>query len=117
MHGACRGTLSLAGGWGGQAKAQTRRTQAIRVPHRQILASHRTRNLRLLVMIAVTDVIFAVDSIPAIFAISTDPFIVLTSNMFAVRGLRAMFFLLGVVVAIIGTTVLLSLKRPAVVAR
>lgn len=104
-----------------------------------------------LVMIAVTDVIFAVDSIPAIFAITTDPFIVLTSNVFAVLGLRAMFFLLagmadrfhllpyglalvlgfigtkmlivdffkipvmvslGVVVAIIATTVLLSLKNP-----
>ncbi len=104
-----------------------------------------------LVMIAITDVIFAVDSIPAIFAITTDPFIVLTSNVFAVLGLRAMFFLLagmadrfhllpyglalvlgfigtkmlivdvfkipvmvslGVVVAIIGTTVLVSLKRP-----
>ena len=47
-----------------------------------------------LVLIAVTDVIFAVDSIPAIFAITTDPFIVLTSNVFAVLGLRAMFFLL-----------------------
>ena len=47
-----------------------------------------------LVMIAVTDVSFAVDSIPAIFAITSDPFIVLTSNVFAVLGLRAMFFLL-----------------------
>ncbi len=47
-----------------------------------------------LVMIAITDVIFAVDSIPAIFAITEDPFIVLTSNVFAVLGLRAMFFLL-----------------------
>ena len=45
-------------------------------------------------LIAVTDVIFAVDSIPAIFAITDDPFIVLTSNVFAVLGLRAMFFLL-----------------------
>jgi tellurite resistance protein TerC len=45
-------------------------------------------------MIGITDVIFAVDSIPAIFAITTDPFIVLTSNVFAVLGLRAMFFLL-----------------------
>ncbi len=105
-----------------------------------------------LVLIAVTDVIFAVDSIPAIFAITTDPFIVLTSNVFAVLGLRAMFFLLAgmadrfhllpyglavvlgfigvkmlaidliklpvwvslvAVVAIIGTTMVLSLKRPA----
>ncbi len=48
-----------------------------------------------LVMIGITDVIFAVDSIPAIFAITTDPFIVLTSNVFAVLGLRAMFFLLA----------------------
>jgi tellurite resistance protein TerC len=45
-------------------------------------------------LVAVTDVIFAVDSIPAIFAITDDPFIVLTSNVFAVLGLRAMFFLL-----------------------
>ena len=105
-----------------------------------------------LVMIAITDVIFAVDSIPAIFAITEDPFIVLTSNVFAVLGLRAMFFLLqgmadrfhllpyglalvlvfiggkmlvmgiykipvlvalAVVAAIIGTTVVLSLRRPS----
>lgn len=102
-------------------------------------------------LVAVTDVIFAVDSIPAIFAITADPFIVLTSNVFAVLGLRAMFFLLqgmadrfhllpyglalvlafigakmllvdvykipvlaalGVVAAIIGATVVLSLLRP-----
>lgn len=44
--------------------------------------------------VGVTDVIFAVDSIPAIFAITADPFIVLTSNVFAILGLRAMFFLL-----------------------
>ncbi len=47
------------------------------------------------VLIGITDIIFAVDSIPAIFAITTDPFIVLTSNVFAVLGLRAMFFLLS----------------------
>ena len=46
-------------------------------------------------LIAVTDVIFAVDSIPAIFAITEDPFIVLTSNVFAVLGLRALFFLIA----------------------
>lgn len=102
-------------------------------------------------MIGITDVIFAVDSIPAIFAITADPFIVLTSNVFAVLGLRAMFFLLqgmadrfhllpyglalvlvfigakmlladvykppvllalGVVAAIIGTTIALSLRFP-----
>ena len=48
-----------------------------------------------IVLIGITDVIFAVDSIPAIFAITKDPFIVLTSNVFAVLGLRAMFFLLA----------------------
>lgn len=47
------------------------------------------------VLIAVTDVIFAVDSIPAIFAITTDPFIVMTSNIFAILGLRALYFLLA----------------------
>ncbi|GIK85403.1 MAG: membrane protein [Betaproteobacteria bacterium] len=45
--------------------------------------------------IAVTDVIFAVDSIPAIFAVTLDPFIVLTSNVFAILGLRAMYFMLA----------------------
>ena len=48
-------------------------------------------------LIAVTDVIFAVDSIPAIFAITSDPFIVLTSNVFAILGLRALYFLLAAV--------------------
>lgn len=48
-----------------------------------------------LVLIEFSDVIFAVDSIPAIFAITTDPFIVLTSNLFAILGLRAMYFLLA----------------------
>ena len=48
-----------------------------------------------LVMIAITDVVFAVDSIPAIFAITEDPFIVMTSNIFAVLGLRALYFVLA----------------------
>lgn len=48
-----------------------------------------------MVMVGVTDVVFAVDSIPAIFAITLDPFIVLTSNVFAILGLRAMYFLLA----------------------
>jgi tellurite resistance protein TerC len=47
-----------------------------------------------LILIEVTDLIFAVDSIPAIFAITTDPFIVFTSNLFAILGLRALYFLL-----------------------
>jgi tellurite resistance protein TerC len=48
-------------------------------------------------LVGLTDVIFAVDSIPAIFAITNDPFIVLTSNVFAILGLRAMYFLLAAV--------------------
>lgn len=48
-----------------------------------------------LVLVEISDVIFAVDSIPAVFAITTDPFIVLTSNLFAILGLRAMYFLLA----------------------
>lgn len=48
-----------------------------------------------LVFIELSDVVFAVDSIPAIFAVTMDPFIVLTSNIFAILGLRAMFFLLA----------------------
>lgn len=48
-----------------------------------------------LILIETSDVIFAVDSIPAIFAITTDPFIVFTSNIFAIMGLRSMYFLLA----------------------
>lgn len=48
-----------------------------------------------LVCVELADVIFAVDSIPAIFTITTDPFIVFTSNIFAILGLRAMFFMLS----------------------
>jgi tellurite resistance protein TerC len=48
-----------------------------------------------LVLIEFTDLVFAVDSIPVIFAITSDPFIVFTSNMFAIMGLRALYFLLA----------------------
>jgi len=48
-----------------------------------------------LIMIEISDLIFAVDSIPAIFAITTDPFIVFTSNIFAILSLRAMYFMLA----------------------
>lgn len=51
-----------------------------------------------LIVIETTDVIFAVDSIPAILAITTDPFIVYSSNLFAIMGLRAMFFALAGVI-------------------
>ena len=48
-----------------------------------------------LVTVEVTDVVFAVDSIPAVFAVSRDPFIVFTSNIFAILGLRSLYFLLA----------------------
>lgn len=77
--------------------------------------------LLVVLVIGIVDVVFAVDSIPAIFAITTDPFIVLTSNVFAILGLRAMYFLLAgvherfhllpyglaVVLVVIGTKMLL----------
>lgn len=54
--------------------------------------------LAVLVLVEVTDVIFAVDSVPAIFAVTRDPFIVFTSNIFAILGLRSMYFLLAGIV-------------------
>ncbi|GAC1042847.1 TerC family protein [Rhizobium sp. No.120] len=54
--------------------------------------------LMALVLIEVADVIFAVDSVPAIFAITTDPFIVYTSNIFAILGLRALYFALAAMI-------------------
>lgn len=51
-----------------------------------------------LVMVEVVDLVFAVDSVPAIFAITTDPFIVYTSNIFAILGLRALYFALAAMV-------------------
>jgi tellurite resistance protein TerC len=51
-----------------------------------------------LILVEFTDLIFAVDSIPAIFAVTTDPFIVYTSNVFAILGLRSLFFLIANVV-------------------
>ena len=116
------------------------------------LVRYATPLFLVLILVEVTDLIFAVDSIPAIFAITTDPFIVLTSNIFAILGLRAMYFLLadmadrfsllkyglavvlmfigikmllidlfkipvtvslGVVAAIIATSIVLSLKKEA----
>lgn len=56
---------------------------------------HYTPLFVVLVLIGTTDIIFAVDSIPAIFAITSDPFIVLTANIFAILGLRALYFLLA----------------------
>jgi tellurite resistance protein TerC len=78
--------------------------------------------LVVLLVIEATDVVFAVDSIPAIFGITRDPFIVFTSNIFAVLGLRALYFVLhglmnkfdflhyglGLVLAFVGVKMLLS---------
>ena len=67
----------------------------VRVAGRGKAVLHATPLLLVLVLVELTDLVFAVDSIPAIFAITTDPFIVLTSNVFAILGLRAMYFLLA----------------------
>jgi tellurite resistance protein TerC len=48
-----------------------------------------------LLLVEISDLIFAVDSIPAIFAVTTDPFIVYTSNVFAILGLRSLYFALA----------------------
>jgi len=78
--------------------------------------------LLVLVVVEATDIVFAIDSIPAIFAVTGDPFIVYTSNIFAILGLRALFFLLagvltrfqylkiglGLVLAFVGTKMLIS---------
>ena len=116
------------------------------------LVRYATPLFLVLILVEITDLIFAVDSIPAIFAITTDPFIVLTSNIFAILDLRAMYFLLadmadrfsllkyglaivlmfigvkmllidlfkipvavslGIVAAIIGTSIVLSLRKDA----
>ncbi len=62
---------------------------------RQAGKTKTTLLMLVLIVIETTDVIFAVDSIPAIFAITQDPFIVYTSNVFAILGLRALYFMLA----------------------
>jgi tellurite resistance protein TerC len=57
--------------------------------------SYATPLMLVLVVVEATDLVFAVDSIPAIFAVTTDPFIVYTSNVFAILGLRSLYFLLA----------------------
>lgn len=69
--------------------------------------------LAVLVLIEWTDVVFALDSIPAIFAVTSDPFIVFTSNIFAILGLRSMFFLLS---GVLGTFHLLKPSLAVVLA-
>ena len=60
---------------------------------------HATPLFLALVMIEIADVIFAVDSVPAIFAITTDPYLVYTSNIFAILGLRALYFCLAALIS------------------
>ena len=60
---------------------------------------HATLMMLVLIVVETTDVIFAVDSIPAIFAVTQDPFIVYTSNIFAILGLRALYFMLAGIMA------------------
>ncbi|MEE3128377.1 MAG: TerC family protein [Actinomycetota bacterium] len=69
------------------------RGQRFLVRHRGVLVA--TPLLAVLVLVEVTDVIFAVDSIPAIFAVTDEVFLVFTANAFAILGLRAMYFLLA----------------------
>ncbi len=89
---------------------------------RQDAKRYATPLLLVLLVVETTDVVFAVDSIPAIFAITRDPFIVYTSNIFAILGLRSLFFLLaglmdrfrylpvglGLVLAFVGVKMVLS---------
>ncbi len=98
----------------GDTKVEPERNPVVRVFRRMVpmvahygsggfLARHGGRWLAtplavVLVTVESTDVVFALDSIPAIFAITTDPFIVYTSNVCAILGLRSMYFLLAVVV-------------------
>jgi tellurite resistance protein TerC len=87
---------------------------------------HATLLVIVLLVVETTDLVFALDSIPAIFAITTDPFIVYTSNVFAILGLRALYFALAgmmnlfhylkiglsVVLAFVGAKMLLSEVYP-----
>jgi tellurite resistance protein TerC len=71
-----------------------------------------------LCLVAFADLIFAVDSVPAIFAITADPFIVYTSNIFAISCLRALYFALALVLVFIGAKIFLAGimgKMPAVI--
>jgi tellurite resistance protein TerC len=72
----------------------------VRVPAGRTRRLIATPLLVVLVMVETTDLIFAIDSIPAIFAVTTDPFLVYTSNVCAILGLRSLYFLLA---GIIGT--------------
>ncbi|MCA9515471.1 MAG: TerC family protein [Myxococcales bacterium] len=87
-------------GWLRKVIPTTERLDGARFFTRETTADGRVRRvgtplLLALVLVELSDVLFAVDSIPAIFAITTDPFIVFTSNIFAILGLRSLYFLLA----------------------
>ncbi|MCB1537867.1 MAG: TerC family protein [Rhodospirillales bacterium] len=67
----------------------------LRDPNNKMTATYMTPLMVALVMIELADVVFAVDSVPAIFALTTDPYIVYTSNIFAILGLRTLYFALA----------------------
>lgn len=71
----------------------------VKLPHPKTgrMVRHMTPLFLALILIEIADVIFAVDSVPAIFAITTDPYLVYTSNIFAILGLRALYFALAAV--------------------
>jgi tellurite resistance protein TerC len=87
-----------------------------------VMRTYATPLLVVLVVVEMTDVMFAVDSIPAVFGVTTDVFIVFTSNIFAILGLRSLFFLIeglvqklrflkvgvAVILAFIGVKILIS---------
>lgn len=109
------GILLLATAWkmafGGEGKVDPARNPLVRICGKIVPVAKKIRGdwflkrkggmiiasplLLALVMVESSDVVFAVDSIPAIFAVTLDPFIVFTSNIFAVMGLRALYFLLA----------------------
>jgi tellurite resistance protein TerC len=96
---------------GGEEKIEPEKNPLVRLVRRFVPITKRSQGDRLfiskrgvraatplflaLVMVESSDVIFALDSIPAVFAVTRDPFIVYTSNVFAIMGLRALYFLLS----------------------
>jgi len=95
---------------GGEATVDPEKNLVVRVARKLLPVTRQTRGdwfvtrrrgivvvsplLVVLIMVEWTDMVFAIDSIPAIFAVTLDPFIVFTSNIFAIMGLRALYFLL-----------------------
>ena len=69
----------------------------VKLPVAGKMVGHATPLFLALVLIEIADLVFAVDSVPAVFAITTDPFIVYTSNIFAILGLRALYFALSAI--------------------